>query len=91
MLQSKNRIDGNAARIPINKPPPIDANRPRVLTPPLVPLGTFLKVVIKIGRSLDRIPISLAQVSPLLELQYSKNTNNQNVRYIQRIISNMLD
>lgn len=45
-------------------PPARDAAVPRVDMPPLVPGGTGLSVVIKMGGDLDNIPSSDARVSP---------------------------
>lgn len=48
------------------KTPPAKLTKsPQVETPPFVPRGTFLKVVIKIGSDFESIPSSDAQVSPL--------------------------
>jgi hypothetical protein len=43
------------------------ATIPSADTPPLVPFGTRLKEVIKIGFPDDKTPNSLDQVSPLLQ------------------------
>ena len=48
---------------PINAPPTAAEKRPNTLTPPFVPGGTALKVVIKNGRCFDRIPSSEDHVS----------------------------
>ena len=53
----------NAVPRPIVAPPAIAARRPRMLTPPLVPGGTDLNVVIRNGGLLERIPSSEDQVS----------------------------
>lgn len=45
-------------------PPARDATVPRTDRPPLVPGGTGLNVVIKIGGDLDKMPSSDAKVSP---------------------------
>ena len=45
-------------------PPTAPARRPNILTPPFVPGGTVLNVVIKNGGRFDRIPSSEDQVSP---------------------------
>ncbi len=50
--------------IPIITPPATDASVPRADTPPFVPGGTLLQVVIKKGADLERMPNSDAIVSP---------------------------
>jgi hypothetical protein len=67
-LQSFDKSNGIAPISPTNSPPEADAINPRLLTPPLVPLGTFLNVVIKTGWFFDKIPISEAHVSPVLRV-----------------------
>ena len=51
-------------------PPKQDAKVPRNVHPPFVPLGTFLvkKDVMSLGSFKERIPNSLAQVSPFAQL-----------------------
>jgi hypothetical protein len=49
---------------PIMNPPKALANKPMKVTPPFVPLGTFLKVVMRTGSFGKAAPISLAKVSP---------------------------
>jgi hypothetical protein len=49
---------------PMMNPPARDATVPRADKPPLVPGGTGLNVVIKIGGDLDNMPSSDANVSP---------------------------
>jgi hypothetical protein len=49
--------------MPINPPPPTAARRPIILTPPFVPGGTVLNVVIRKGGRLERIPSSEDHVS----------------------------
>ena len=46
------------------KPPKIDARVPVLEIPPFVPGGTVLRVVMRMGGVLDRIPSSEARVSP---------------------------
>jgi hypothetical protein len=48
----------------MTKPPARDATVPRMDMPPLVPGGTRLSVVIKMGDDLDNMPSSDARVSP---------------------------
>ena len=52
-----------AQTIPLNAPPTTPARRPNILTPPFVPGGTVLNVVIKNGGCFDKIPSSDDQVS----------------------------
>jgi hypothetical protein len=52
-----------AVPIPIVAPPAMAANKPRILTPPLVPGGTVFPVVIKKGGLFDKIPSSEDHVS----------------------------
>lgn len=49
---------------PMTNPPARDATVPRTDKPPLVPGGTGLNVVIRMGGDLDNIPSSDAKVSP---------------------------
>lgn len=64
-LQAVFSIASVMARVrPMTNPPARDARVPRVDKPPLVPGGTGLNVVIKIGGDLDNIPNSDANVSP---------------------------
>lgn len=49
---------------PIITPPETEAKVPRVDTPPFVPGGTRLNVVMRMGGDLERIPTSEASVSP---------------------------
>jgi hypothetical protein len=49
---------------PMINPPTRDAAVPRTDRPPLVPGGTGLNVVIKMGGDLDNMPNSEAKVSP---------------------------
>ena len=49
---------------PIINPPARDAAVPSTDKPPLVPGGTGLNVVIKMGGDLDNMPNSDAKVSP---------------------------
>lgn len=49
---------------PMTNPPNRDAAVPRTDKPPLVPGGTGLNVVIKMGGDLDNMPNSDAKVSP---------------------------
>jgi hypothetical protein len=55
---------------PINRPPAKDARVPNQDMPPLVPAGTVRRQqdVISRGGCSDRIPNSLAHVSPLQQL-----------------------
>ena len=46
-------------------PPAAPARRPNMLTPPFVPGGTVLNVVIKNGGLLERIPSSEDHVSAI--------------------------
>jgi hypothetical protein len=47
----------------MNAPPAAPARRPNTLTPPFVPGGTVLNVVIKNGGRFDKIPSSEDHVS----------------------------
>lgn len=49
---------------PMTDPPARDARVPSIDKPPLVPGGTGLSVVIKMGGDLDNMPSSDARVSP---------------------------
>lgn len=64
-LQTAFSMASVTARVrPMTNPPARDATVPRVDKPPLVPGGTDLSVVIKMGGDLDNIPSSDARVSP---------------------------
>ena len=49
---------------PMNSPPPTDAKVPVGDSPPFVPGGTGLSVVIRMGGERERMPSSDARVSP---------------------------
>jgi hypothetical protein len=51
-------------RIPTNPPPTTDTVVPNAVTPPFVPGGTVLNVVISLGLDRAKIPSSDASVSP---------------------------
>lgn len=53
-----------ATTAPIKVPPIAETSKPKGETPPLVPGGTRLKVVMSIGGVLERMPSSEASVSP---------------------------
>ena len=57
---------------PITNPPANDATVPRTDMPPLVPGGTGLNVVIKMGGDLDNMPNSDAKVSPKQQAKWLK-------------------
>lgn len=64
-LQTVFSMASVVARVsPITNPPARDATVPRTDKPPLVPGGTGLSVVIKMGGDLDNMPSSDARVSP---------------------------
>ena len=59
---SRRRVTANVA--PIITPPATDARVPVRDTPPFVPGGTALNVVMRRGGDFERIPSSEARVSP---------------------------
>lgn len=62
---------------PMITPPATDANVPSDDTPPFVPGGTRLQVVINNGADLERIPSSEAIVSPRQHAKCPKVANNR--------------
>ena len=59
--------------MPMTAPPAAEARVPKVETPPLVPGGTGLRVVIRRGREDERIPSSEASVSPRQHAKWLEN------------------
>lgn len=66
----------------MTNPPARDATVPRTDKPPLVPGGTRLSVVIKIGGDLDNMPSSEAKVSPKQQAKWLNglSTSRPNAR-----------
>jgi len=58
-------------------PPIKDAAVPRTDKPPLVPGGTGLRVVIKMGGDLDNMPSSDAKVSPKQQAKWPSETRTR--------------
>jgi hypothetical protein len=76
-LQTAFSIASVMARVrPMTNPPARDARDPRVDKPPLVPGGTGLNVVIKIGGDLDNMPNSDANVSPKQQAKWPRDARS---------------
>jgi len=78
LLQAVFSMASVVARVrPIMNPPARDATVPRTDKPPLVPGGTGLNVVIKIGGDLDNTPNSDAKVSPKQQAKWPRDTRTK--------------
>jgi len=62
---------------PMTNPPARDATVPRTDKPPLVPGGTGLSVVIKMGGDLDNMPSSDARVSPKQQEKWPRDARSR--------------